>query len=206
MRFHEPTCPLDTWSLFRSSHHRFAVRCRPGGLSPASAHDCPARRATGATTPPLLHGTDGQLKTEGQTPHERGLVAWSHELVTRGATFSLGAFRTQQMTKSRRAANQFSGAGQLEALRHRLLSFQHRGTSNRARSSQTPRTRENGGPPLDPWLKRPRIKRSLSGFGAGIQRVGDRHATNSSRSRARSINASFWCWPINSSNTWLIII
>ncbi len=52
-------------------------------------------------------------------------MAFGNELVARSTAFGLGAFRGEQVTKARRAANELALGGQLEALGYGLFGLLH---------------------------------------------------------------------------------
>ena len=60
-----------------------------------------------------------------EAAEQRLRVTFGNELVARGTSFGLRAFRGQQVTEARRAANQLTRGGYLEALGNGLFGLLH---------------------------------------------------------------------------------
>ena len=68
---------------------------------------------------------DSLPETGRQAAEERRSMARSHQLVARGTSFGLRAFRGQQVTETRRAADQLTRTGYFEALGDGLFCLLH---------------------------------------------------------------------------------
>jgi hypothetical protein len=62
-------------------------------------------------------------------------MAFSHELVLGGTTLLLRALGGKQVTEARRAANELTGTGELEALRDGFLGLLHGESGRKQRSA-----------------------------------------------------------------------